>query len=628
MSQIAHDPLMDIAYRPVRLGSVAAHVDQRVDGSTVIELVEPLGPYPVRLTERLLHWAEQEPNWPFLARRPISGEGWETLSYRQTLDSVRAIGQALLDRGLSPERPVMILSDRSFEHALIALAALHVGVPYIPVTPAYALLATDFSKLRYVADLCSPGLIFADDGAPFARAMQEVFSDIECVVTTNPLTHRASTSFAALLATVPTPEVDAAFAAVGADTLGKIMFTSGTTGAPKGVMYSQRMLCSNRQQFSQALAFLSDTRPVLVDWLPWHHTFGGTNNFGLVLYDGGTYYFDPGKPLPDQVGPTVQALREIAPTMYLNTPQGFSALLPYLRSDAQLRKNFFSRLSLIYYGGASLPTHIWTALDELAVEATGQRVLIVSGLGCTEVGPCPSTTNWDPRRQALAGLPVAGMKIKVVPVGTKLEIRYSGPCVTPGYWKNSEGTLASFDEEGYFRSGDAVRFIDPDQPQRGLRFDGRIAENFKLLSGTWVNTAEVRERALAMFAPYANDVVIAGHDREFICALVFPDMKACRQLAGNMPDSASALQIVSAPMVRTFFQAALDGWTQRDGGSSSRIARIVLESEMPTLDSGELSAKSAISPVNVLTRRAAVVTELYQQPTAERVLVAAVRSKA
>ncbi len=623
MSQTVQDPLMDMPFRPVRLGSVASSFERRADGSMLLELSEPLGPYPERLTERLVQWAQTAPERPFLARRPASGLGWETLSYRQMFDSVRAISQGLLDRGLSAERPLMILSDRSFEHAMLAMAALHVGVPYIPVTPAYALVATDFAKLRFLAERCTPGLVFADDGLLYGRALREVFSGVECVLTHHPLSNPDSTSFAALLATVATPAVEAAFAAIGPDTLGKVMFTSGTTGSPKGVMYSQRMLCSNRQQSHQVLPFLGETPPVLVDWLPWHHTFGGTNNFGIVLYEGGTYYLDPGKPMPDHIAPTVQALKEIAPTIYFNTPQGFLALLPHLRSDAQLRENFFSQLRLIYYGGASLPTHIWAALDELAVQTTGQRVLIVSGLGGTEVGPIPATTSWDPRREAIVGLPVPGVRFKVVPVDTKLEIRYAGSCVTPGYWKDPERTAASFDEEGYFCSGDAVRFIDPEQPQLGLRFDGRIAENFKLLSGTWVNTAELRERTLAMFAPYANEVVVAGHDREFVSALVFPDLAACRRLAADLPAETKDAQVIAHSAVRHFFQDALANVKSGSGGSSSHVARIVLEHEMPTLDSGELSAKSAISQATVLARRASSIAALYQEPAPAQVIVAA-----
>ncbi|NPT53909.1 AMP-binding protein [Paraburkholderia sp. 5N] len=614
---------MDMPFRPLRLGGTKATIEQRPDGSVVYELEEALEPYPTRLTERLVHWAALAPERPLLARRSAAGASWEYLTYRQALDGARALGEALLARGLSPDKPLMILSDRGFEHALLALAALHVGVPYVPVTSAYSLLSEDFSKLKHLAAVCTPGLVFADDGALYGRALREVFGEVECLVSGTLPEGRAASRFSDWLATPVTAAVDEAFANVGPDTVGKIMFTSGTTGAPKGVIYSQRMLCSNRQQVAQTFAFLQDAPPMLVDWLPWHHTFGGTHNFGMVLYGGGTYYMDPGKPTPEQIGPTVEALREIAPVIYLNTPQGLAALIPHLRADDALRRNFFSKLALIYYGGASLPEYIWAAFDELAVETIGQRVLIMSGLGGTEAGPTPMSAAWDPRREAIAGLPVPGVKVKVVPVGAKLEIRYAGDCVTPGYWKDPERTRASFDEEGYFCSGDAGTFIDPQHPEKGLRFDGRLAENFKLSSGTWVNVAELRLAALNVLSPYARDVVIAGHDRDFLTALVFPDLEACRALCDDLSDpTLDAEQIVISAGVRAHFQNGLDTLATRSGGSSSRIVRIALESEPPTLDNGELSAKGAISQANVLTRRRDVVAELYEAVPTPRTLVA------
>ncbi|WP_268959132.1 AMP-binding protein [Paraburkholderia elongata] len=619
----SHDPWMDMPFRPLRLGGTKATIEQRPDGSVVYELEEALEPYPTRLTERLVHWAALAPERPLLARRSAAGASWEYLTYRQALDGARALGEALLARGLSPDKPLMILSDRGFEHALLALAALHVGVPYVPVTSAYSLLSEDFSKLKHLAAVCTPGLVFADDGALYGRALREVFGEVECLVSGTLPEGRAASRFSDWLATPVTAAVDEAFANVGPDTVGKIMFTSGTTGAPKGVIYSQRMLCSNRQQVAQTFAFLQDAPPMLVDWLPWHHTFGGTHNFGMVLYGGGTYYMDPGKPTPEQIGPTVEALREIAPVIYLNTPQGLAALIPHLRADDALRRNFFSKLALIYYGGASLPEYIWAAFDELAVETIGQRVLIMSGLGGTEAGPTPMSAAWDPRREAIAGLPVPGVKVKVVPVGAKLEIRYAGDCVTPGYWKDPERTRASFDEEGYFCSGDAGTFIDPQHPEKGLRFDGRLAENFKLSSGTWVNVAELRLAALNVLSPYARDVVIAGHDRDFLTALVFPDLEACRALCDDLSDpTLDAEQIVISAGVRAHFQNGLDTLATRSGGSSSRIVRIALESEPPTLDNGELSAKGAISQANVLTRRRDVVAELYEAVPTPRTLVA------
>ena len=619
---LSHDPLMDVPYRPILLGGTKATVEYRSDGSVVYELEEALEPYPARLTERLVHWASVAPERPLLARRSADGAGWEHLTYRKALDGARSLGEALLARGLSSSKPLMILSDRSFEHALLALAALHVGVPYVPVTSAYSLLSEDFSKLKHLAAVCTPGLVFADDGALYGRALRDVFGEVECLVSRTLPEGRAASFFSDWLATPVTAAVDDAFESVGPDTVGKIMFTSGTTGAPKGVIYSQRMLCSNRQQVAQTFAFLQSAPPVLVDWLPWHHTFGGTHNFGMVLYGGGTYYMDPGKPTPQQIGPTVEVLREIAPVIYLNTPQGLAALIPHLRADDALRRNFFSKLALIYYGGASLPEYIWAAFDELAVRTIGQRVLIMSGLGGTEAGPTPMSAAWDPRREAIAGLPVPGVKVKVVPVGAKLEIRYAGDCVTPGYWKDPERTAASFDEEGYFCSGDAGTFIDPQHPEKGLRFDGRLAENFKLSTGTWVNVAELRLLALNLFSPYARDVVIAGHDRDFLTALVFPDLEACRALCDDLHEPApDAHRIVRSTGVRAHFQRGLDALATQPGGSSSRILRIALESEPPTLDNGELSAKGAISQANVLARRGDVVAELYEPVPTPRTLV-------
>lgn len=621
-----HDSLMDVPIRAVRLGPIDVTVEQRVDGSMLLRLKEPLGPYPRRYTERLEHFAQSAPERALLARRPIGGPptgAWERLTYGEAFRKVRAIGQALLDRGLSPERPVMILSENDFENKLLALAALHVGVPYIPVSPAYSLLSQDFAKLRQLNELCRPGLVFAANGKQYGGAATLAFPDAELVVTAQMPDDRPATPFAALVDTHATVAVDAAYERIQPETIGKILFTSGTTGSPKGVILSHRMLCSNRQQLVQTLPFLLDEPPVLVDWLPWHHTFGGTNNFGAALYCGGTLYIDPGKPMPEAIQPTVDALREVAPTIYYNTPQGFSSLLPHLRSDAALRERFFSRLQLIYYGGAVLPEHVWAGIDEVAVQAIGRRILIVSGIGSTEAGPVPTSTNWDPRRKAIVGLPVPGVEVKITPVGNKLELRLRGPCMTPGYWKDPERTRVAFDEEGYFCLGDAVRFVDPEHPEKGLKYDGRISENFKLQTGTWVSVAEVRERAIAAFAPYARDVVIAGHDREYVSAIVFPEIDACRTLDTALATNADAAAVVASPKVRSQFQAMLDALAARSTGSSNRIARVVLEVDPPTLDTGELTAKSAISQASVLARRANVVSELYAAEPSPRTLRAA-----
>jgi feruloyl-CoA synthase len=597
-------------FRPVRLGSTAASAERRADGSVLLKSKEELLSYPENLSQRLHHWAREAPQRTFLAQRKPNGD-WRHVTFADALLKARALGQALLDRGLNAERPVMILSENDLENAILALGALYVGVPYVPVSPSYSLLATDFAKLRRIADSIRPGLVFAASGQRYAKAIDAVFaSSTEIVIARDPEGTSRATTFDQLLATTPSSAVDAAYEAVEAESIAKVLFTSGSTGFPKGVLFSHRMLCSNRQQVVQSLPFLVDEPPTLVDWLPWHHTFGGTQNLGIALYSGGSFYIDEGRALPELVMPTVQNLREIAPTIYFNTPKGFDALIPHFRRERALRERFFSRLQLIYYGGAKLPEPTWAALDELAIDTIGARVLIVSGLGSTEAGPTLTTTNWDPQRQALAGLPVPGVLVKLAPVGGKLELRCKGPCVTQGYWRDDRATRLAFDEEGFYCLGDAIKLIDPERPERGLRFDGRIADNFKLTSGTWVNVFQLRESILNACAPYVRDVVIAGHDRDFIGALVFPDLEACRQLCGALP-AAPAREVLENSIVRARFRELFLRLKGEATGGSYRIERFIVEAAPPTLDTGEATDKSTVSQRAVLERRAETVAALF-----------------
>jgi feruloyl-CoA synthase len=465
--------------RRIPLGPSDAIFTRHDDGSILVRSSHALGPYPARLTERLVHWADVAPERTFIAQRDAD-ETWRTLSYARTLTQVRSIGQSLLDRGLSAERPVAILSGNDLEHALLALAAMHVGVPYAPISPAYSLISSDHAKLRHVLELLTPGVVFAASGEPYAKAIADaVPASAELIVTGAPPAGRATTPFSELLSTFATAAVDRAHAAVVPDTIAKILFTSGSTGQPKGVVNTQRMLCSNQEMIACTLPHLRQVPPVIVDWLPWNHTFGGNHNFGLVLYNGGTLYIDDGKPLPGQFERTVRNLREIAPTVYFNVPRAYEELVPYLRREPALREKFFSRVGMLFYAAAGLSQSVWDAFEELAMQTCGERILWITGLGATETAPFATCANWEAGRSGMIGLPVVGQEMKLAPVGDKLEVRFRGPNVTPGYWRQPELTRAAFDAEGYYKMGDALRFADADHPEKGLMFDGRLARRLQ-----------------------------------------------------------------------------------------------------------------------------------------------------
>jgi len=604
--------------RSIPLGPAEVIATRRDDGAILLRSPHALGPYPRCLTERLVHWANAAPERRFIAQRDESG-AWRTLTYAQTLARVRAIGQALLDRELSAERPVVILSDNDIEHALLALAAMHVGVPYTPVSSAYSLVSTDHAKLRHVIGLLTPGLVFAADGEKFARAIQAtVAAGTEVVFTQD---------FRSLEATPATDAVERAHAAVGAGTIAKFLLTSGSTGQPKAVINTQRMLCANQQMLAQALPSLRDPPPVLVDWLPWNHTAGGNHNFGIVLYNGGTLYIDDGRPLPGLIERTVRNLREVGPTIYFNVPRGYEALLPYLRADAALRNTFFSRLGLLQYAAAVLPQPIWKAYEELAIETCGERILWITGYGATETAPFAMSTNRGAARAGTVGLPVDGVEMKLVPAGDKLEARFRGPSITPGYWREAHLTRAAFDEEGFYRTGDAMRFVDPADPQQGLEFDGRTAEDFKLTTGTWVRVGKLRSRINAAGSPYVQDAVITGHDREALGALLFPNIEACRSLCADLAKDAPACAVLAHAAVRARFRELLGALALEATGSSTRVTRLVLLDTPPSLDAAEVTDKGSINQRSVLKTRAALVEELYAEPAGKRVIVLRVETQ-
>jgi feruloyl-CoA synthase len=597
----------------------SCEVERRSDGSILICRKSALATYAHRSTEWLLRWAREVPDRIFIAQRPRTraGDGdWEEWTYGMTLAAVRSIGQALLDRGLSVESPVMILSENEIENQLLALACAHVGVPYIPIAPAYSLLAKDHAQLKWLAALCRPGLVYTSGTAAYRSAVKTAFAETEWVA--GLCDGDDATPLDALLQTRPTAAVERAYEALTADRLVKVLFTSGTTGRPKGVVFTQGMICCNRQQLVQTLPAIYSQPPVLVDWLPWHHTFGGTFCVGIALIGGGSFYIDPGQPVPGRIEQTVQALREIAPTFYGSTPGGMAALLPYLQSDEALRRNFFSRLKVMNYGGALCPPHVRRGFDEVT-RAGGAAVSYISIGGSTECGPCALVTTRDPGCEPIMGVPVPGMLVKLAPVEGKLELRFKGPSVTPGYWRQPELNKLAFDEEGFFRLGDAANFVDLLGGDLRLRLDGRLAENFKLITGTWVNTASLRLRAVEAFAALARDVVIAGEGQSEVGALVLPNLDACRALDPSLPAEVGPDRIVASVRVREEFERRL-ALLNAGQGSAGRITRLVLETEPPTIDNGELTAKQSVSPLSILRRRAAAVEELFQNPPVPRVI--------
>ena len=604
--------------RPISFGDPAVSIERRDDGTIYIRPKIALGDYPVRLTDRLHHWAKAAPDRVFMAER--AGGGWRQITYAELLGVARKIASALLARGLSAEKPIVILSGNSIDHALIAFGAFYAGIPFCPVSPAYSLVSRDYGKLAYLMKLLTPGLVFADDAGKFADAIAaNVPADVEIVASCGAVPGREVTMLAELLATPGHSRLDAAHDAIGPDTIAKFLLTSGSTGNPKAVINTQRMICANQVMLVETLAFLKDEPPVIVDWLPWNHTFGGNHNIGLTLFNGGSMYLDDGKPTPDGIEQTVRNLREISPTVYFNVPKGYESLLPYLRDDKALRAKFFHRLHAMFFSGAALSPFVWNSLDELAVAETGYRVPVLTGLGATETSPFFMSVKPATSRSGHVGLPVSGNDAKLVPNNGKLEVRAKGPNVTPGYWRQPELTAAAFDEEGFYKFGDALKPVDPDDFDRGFDFDGRIAEDFKLASGTWVSVGPLRARFVAACAPLVRDVVIAGINRDEISALVVLDLDGCRLINPTLPlDDLAAT--ASDPLIRSAFRERLIKFLASATGSSTKVTRAVLLDTPLSIDRGEVTDKGSINQRAVLDHRAALIEELYSPTPPPRVI--------
>ncbi|RXG96556.1 feruloyl-CoA synthase [Bradyrhizobium zhanjiangense] len=595
--------------------TVAEH---RADGSIVLRSPEPLGESARCTGDWLEQWARQTPDTIFLAERGSAEAPWTTVTYAQALRQVRATASWILARGLSAERPLAILSDNSIDHALLALAAQHVGVPSAAISPAYSLMSKDFDKLRSMIALLEPGAIYVSAMKPFAAALDAIRPLHTAQIISGNADDVDALSFRTIAATPETSDVAKAFAAVTPDTIAKLLFTSGSTGTPKAVINTQRMLTSSQQAKAQTWTFLEPGCGdlVILDWLPWSHTFGANHNFNLVLRNGGSLYIDGGKPAPGLFAISLANLRSVIPTVYFNVPRGFDMLIAALRGDEELRRRFFGEVKFAFYAGAALPQNLWDALEQLSIETVGRALPMVSAWGSTETSPLATDCHFLAERSGNIGVPIPGIELKLVASGDKLEVRVRGPNVTPGYWKAPELTKQAFDEEGFYLIGDAVKFADAKRPERGLFFDGRVAEDFKLNSGTWVSVGTLRVAGIAALAPLAQDIVVTGHGGDEVRFLVFPNIAACRAHAG-LGETATVNDVLAHDKVRTAIAQGLARLKQQSGNSSGHATRALLLAEPPSVDGGEITDKGYINQRAVLTRRADAVARLNDDASAE-----------
>ena len=585
--------------------------EDRADGAILLRSTHALGPVADRTTDWLHHWADATPDAVFLAER--CGPGWREVSYAGALEQVRAIAAALLTRGMGAGTPIVIISGNAVDHALLTLAAQYVGVPTVPVAEQYALIPAARGHLAHAVQVVRPAMVYAADLDRFGAALtSDLFDGMERVASAG--TAPGVTPFSDLLAGGGA-DVDAANAAIGPDTVAKILMTSGSTSSPKGVLTTHRMMCTNQAQLGVALPFLRTHPPVILDWLPWNHVFGGSHNFNMVLANGGALYIDGGKPVPGLIDHTIENQRMIAGTIAFNVPVGFAMLRDAMKRDTQLRQRYFENLDMLFYAGASLPQDVWADLEDMAREVRGEVPLMTSSWGLTETAPACLIQHEPTTRSGIVGVPVAGVTVKLIPdEDMRCEVRVKGPTITPGYFEDPEKTAEAFDEEGYFRTGDAMTFVDPADINKGLRFDGRISEDFKLLSGTWVRAANLRLDLLSALAGLAQDVVLTGADRSEIGLMVIPapDVRAradVREADGALISPSAAAEISERLRARPV------------EGSSTRITRALILSEPPSIATGEFTAKGNINFRKLLTLRAALLDRLYDDADAATILI-------
>ena len=597
-------------------------IERRDDGTLILKSRIPLQPYEKHIPASLAKWAKQAPGRTWLAQRGGPERAWRKVSYGEAKRIVDALTQGLLDLRLEAGRPVAILSGNSIEHALMTQAAMQARLPAAPVSPAYSLMSQDHAKLKYLFGLIEPAVVMVQDGPTFEKALNALDLDgVTVIHVARPCEGVKSIAFADLAATAVTANVEESIAKITPDTVGKLLFTSGSTGMPKAVINTQQMMCANAAMMMQARPRNPDG-PIatMLDWMPWNHTMGGNAAFHPILVDGGTLYIDDGRPIPGQFEETLRNLHEVSPTYYANVPAGYAALAAAMEKDDALCRSFFKNLTVMAYGGARLPDDLYDRMQALAVKSSGQRIVFYTGWGSTETAPTATGTYWDTERVGLIGLPFPGVELKMVPCGSKYELRLRGVNVTPGYFGQPELTKKMFDEEGFYCIGDAGVFVDDDDPLAGIIFAGRVVEDFKLTTGTFVHVGTLRTDAIAAATPVVHDALVAGQDRPFIGLLCWPNLHACRQIVGNA--AATYEEVVAHPEVVACLKRGLEAHNRSSGGSSSlRVARAMLMIEPPSIDGNELTDKGYINQRAGLERRAALVARLYADKPDKDVIV-------
>ena len=583
-------------------------VERRQDGVFIMESPEQLESHERCIGEWLDRWSEEKPDTVFLAEKR---EGdWFRLSYADVRRRVGALAQGLLDLGLDDRQPLVVLSENDIDHAHLALAAQYVGIPIASVSVAYSRNPKAFDRLQVILDALNPGAIYLKDAEAYSDLLELMDFKVPVIAAENPGSGDGVVDLAGLYDKVEGPDVSAAFGCVTPETPARYLLTSGSTGEPKVVINTHRMLCANQQAIRQCWRFLKEEEVTVLDWLPWSHTFGANHNFNLVLSNGGSLYIDEGRPVAGLLERTVQNLKDVRPTLLFNVPRGYEALLPLLESDQELREALFGRLSMLFYAAAALPQYCWDRLLELAATVRREPLFIASEWGSTETSPVLTSVHFECDSPGNLGLPVPGVSIKFVPSGDKLEMRVKGPSVFTEYLNAPDLTAAAFDEEGYYRIGDAGHLIDEGQPEKGIRFNGRVTEDFKLTSGTWVSVGTIRPALVSALSPYAQDCVIAGHDQDMVGALIFVT-PALRNLAGEGRESMSGDELAAIPAVRSAILSAIKAFAKECPGSSRHPQRVLLLGDAPSLESGELTDKGYLNQRNALRNRDDQVARLF-----------------